>query len=185
MQLLNVGKECVGEVKRQMNRKKLVIGEVVLLILLAIALAVVIKTRTEKKEIKENEANYVEYERVEAPYEHWLAAAVITSISMDYLDFELENIYIASETEMDNYTESKGVYVTFISENTSKCIFSIPISELRSEPGSFDIFADYIGYATYDEIDISKINEQEYHAVEIKETNTLIEQLERVTKYMN
>lgn len=144
-----------------------------------------VKDEESSTEENKEEAEYIEIDHVDAPYEHWLAATVITSISMDYLDFELKEVYAVRKTDMDSYLESPGVYVTFTSEDTLKCIYSKPISEQRQEPGTFDIFAEYVGYATYDEISVEEIDKEAVEMLQIENLNLLIEQLERVTKYMN
>lgn len=144
------------------------------------------KESIEEQEVEnKGKAEYIEIEQVDAPYEHWLAATVITSISMDYLDFELKEVYAVGKTNMDNYLESSGVYVTFTSEDALRCIYSKPISEQRQEPGTFDIFAEYVGYATYDEISVEEFDLEAVKVLQIEDLNLLIEQLERVTKYMN
>jgi hypothetical protein len=170
-----------------MKRKKIISSmSIILVILIVIAGIIVMKKKeTPAEEIPMEEPSYVETEQVDAPYEHWLAAAVMVTVSMDYPDFELLEVYMADETEMDNLAESDGIYFKYASAGEEKCIFSKPIDGLRNKTGTFDIMAEYIGYATYDEIDVNNIETENFRVVEIEDIGTLITQVGRVTKYMN
>lgn len=162
-----------------------------LIILIAVLIGVGIKDKMNQQErnqiekMQVEEPEYIDVEHVDAPYEHWLAAAVMISVSMDYPDFELQKIYMSGETDIECLNESAGVYVTYITGGEEKCVFSKPIDALRNEEGTFDIYAEYIGYATYDEISIGEIDNTNFETIEIENIGTLIEQLERVSKYMN
>ena len=176
--------------KRKNRRKRKAILMVFILLLLIIIIAIVIGLITRKKKneklneiVSAPEVEYVDIEQVEAPYEHWLAAAVVTSISMDYPDFELQKIYLSGETALEQYMESEGVCVSFITSGEEKYIHSKPIEKLRDEEGTFDIFAEYIGYATYDEME--NVDFEQYQESNIDNMGVLIEQLVRVTKFMN
>lgn len=131
-------------------------------------------------------AHYEDYERIDASYEEWLSAAVITSISMNTPDFELGKIYTATETTLDNKSESQGVYVTYQTAGEMKCIQSVPLEAGRSnETGTRDIYTDVIGYATYDEVAADSIDTTVWQSIETADLNTLIEQSERVVLYDN
>ncbi|MEI3218836.1 MAG: hypothetical protein V8S08_03360 [Lachnoclostridium sp.] len=54
-------------------------------------------------------------EEEKASYERWLAAGMVTAISMEYQEFEIEGIYLASETELNRFKDSQGAYVIFTS----------------------------------------------------------------------
>lgn len=176
-------------------RKIAIIALVIILIALVALLAVlVIKdmgkkgTDTTESSVEEQapEAKYVEYDRVDAPYEHWLAAAVVTGISMDYPDFELEGIYAAGETELEQAGSSEGVYVIFTSNGERKGIRAVHLDGPRTaEAGTKDITSDVIGYASYEEVSPDSMDVSGYQTVEIEDLNTLIGQSERVTVYTN
>lgn len=161
------------------------------MLLLAVLAVILLKTggkQEEKKEHKDSsapEANYVEYDRVEAPYEHWLAAAVITGISMEQPDFELGDVYAAGETSLEEAEESEGIYVVFVSDGEEKCVYSEPLEEARSEAGTTDITSGVIGTASFEEVSVDNIDTSRYHVIEIEDLNTLIEQSEQVTVYTN
>lgn len=134
----------------------------------------------------ELDVHYEDYDRIDAPYEDWLAAAVITSISMNTPDFELGEIYTATETTLDNKSESQGVYVTYQSAGETKCIQSVPLEAGRSnETGTRDIYTEVIGYATYDEVSADSMDTTVWKSIETADLNTLIEQSERVVLYDN
>lgn len=172
--------------KRNVRNAILIFLIILLSIIVAVFIGLIVqdkkKGNADSEEIAQ-ESEYVDIDQVEAPYEHWLIAAVVTSISMDYPDFELQKTYISGETSVEQHLESEGVYVSFISSGEEKCIYSKPIDKLRSEEGTFDIFAEYIGYATYDEVE--KVDLEKYKETNVDNMGVLIEQLVRVTKYMN
>ena len=176
--------------KKRKNRRKrkAILMTLILLLIIIIAIVIGLIARKKKNEklneiVNAPEVEYVGIEQVEAPYEHWLAAAVVTSVSMDYPDFELQKIYLSGETALEQYMESEGVCVSFITSGEEKYIHSKPIEKLRDEEGTFDIFAEYIGYATYDEIE--NVDFEKYQESNVDNMGVLIEQLVRVTKFMN
>ena len=61
-----------------------------------------------RETVQEFEPHLEEYERLDAFYEEWLAAAVITGISMNEPDFVLEEVYTASETAPDHPWKVRG-----------------------------------------------------------------------------
>lgn len=184
--------------RRRINkkaRKGIIIFLIIICVLLLVALAMVLLKAVGKQEEeadnsnnKENsvpEANYVEYDRVDAPYEHWLAAAVITGISMENPDFELGEIYAAGETSLEEAQNSEGIYVVFTSDGEENCVYSSPLKEERTEAGTTDITSTVIGFASFEEVTVDNIDTSKYHVIEIEDLNTMIEQSERVTVYTN
>lgn len=120
--------------------------------------------------------------RVEAPYEHWLSAAVLTGISIEYPSFEPGGFYTAGETTIEDKTSSAGVYVIFSADGEEKCIRSTPLEAERSDAGTKDIYSETIGFATFEEVDVSEIPEG-FSAVDIDNIDELITQSTRVAVY--
>ena len=176
-------------------RKATIIFLIIICVLLLAVLGVVLLKAVGKQEEKADnsdnqedsapEADYVEYDRVDAPYEHWLAAAVITGISMENPDFELGEIYAAEETSLEEAQNSEGIYVVFTSDGEENCVYSSPLEEARTEAGTTDITSAVIGFASFEKVTVDSIDTSKYHVIEIEDLNTIIEQSERVTVYTN
>ena len=176
-------------------RKATIIFLIIICVLLLAVLGVVLLKAVGKQEEKADnsdnqedsapEADYVEYDRVDAPYEHWLAATVITGISMENPDFELGEIYAAEETSLEEAQNSEGIYVVFTSDGEENCVYSAPLEEARTEAGTTDITSNVIGFASFEEVTVDSIDTSKYHVIEIEDLNTIIEQSERVTVYTN
>lgn len=168
------------------KNKYVIAGVLLVLILLAGIIVTVIKTN-EKEDTEGNAENsipgYEVYERVDAPYEHWLAAAVISGISTEYPDFILEQILVKEETTLADYENSSGIYVIFTAEGEQKCIYSVPIDSERTESGTTDVMSTVIGYATFDFVSLQELDMSEFREMEVDDLNTLIEQSELVTIY--
>lgn len=179
--------------KKKTRKRVIVILVIILIVLVALAAVLFVRRmgKTEdsvpdtKVEEQAPEAKYVEYERADAPYEHWLAAAVVTGISMDYPDFELEGIYATGETELEQCSNSEGIYVIFASSGEKKCIYAAPLDAARTETGTKDIASDVIGYASYEEVSVDSMDVSRYQGIEIEDLDTLIGQSEQVTVYAN
>lgn len=178
-------------------KKKICLGCVLVIIIgVIIFLVVRIKNQSNLEEQTQNELQlekdydapepeYKEYEKMDASYEKWLSAAVITTIAMENPDFILESVYCAAETQISEFMTSSGIYVTYTVDGQEYCVYSKPLESGRTESGTIDIFADYIGFATFEEVEASVIDQTVYQPIEIEDINTLIEQSERVTKYEN
>lgn len=121
-------------------------------------------------------------ERTVASYERWLAAAVLTGISMEYPDFESVSFYFANETDLSDKASSAGIYVTFTVNGEEKCIRSLPLEAERNDAGTRDLSSEVINFASFDEVSASEIP-AEYSAVEIADINELIMQSARVMVY--
>ena len=121
-------------------------------------------------------------ERTDASYERWLAAAVLTGISMEYPDFESVSFYFANETDLSDKASSAGIYVTFTVNGEEKCIRSLPLEAERNDAGTRDLSSEVINFASFDEVSASEIP-AEYSAVEIADINELIMQSARVMVY--
>ncbi len=121
-------------------------------------------------------------DRMEAPYEHWLSAAVLTGISIQYPAFEPGAFYTAGETALEDAMDSAGVYLTFTLEGEEMCIHAAPLEGERGDAGTKDVYSEVIGFATFEEVDPAEIP-AEFSAVEIAEINELITQSTRVMVY--
>lgn len=127
-----------------------------------------------------------EYERADADYEQWLAASVITCISMNTPDFELEEVYASTQTTVNDRMSSQGIYVTYQSGGETLCIQAKPLEQGRSgQAGTKDVYSELTGYASYDEVSADAIDKSQWHTVDLQDLNTLIEQSERVVLYEN
>lgn len=139
-----------------------------------------------RETVQEFEPHLEEYERLDAFYEEWLAAAVITGISMNEPDFVLEEVYTASETAPDHPLESQGVYVMYQAGEEERCVYAVPLETGRTDqPGTRDIYSEVIGFAGFEEIDPAVVDTTALGTLELEELNTLIQQSERVTIYEN
>lgn len=132
---------------------------------------------------KSADAEQVLIERVEASYEEWLASAALIGMTMQYPDFEQEEIYLASETELDDHSKSKGVYIIFESEGEKIALSVQPLDEERSEAGTNDLYTSDLGYATFDEIKAKDVKTKKMTKVEVDDLTEEIEQSILVTIY--
>lgn len=137
---------------------------------------------TDKSGDSENEAEEITKGQ-DASYELWLAAGVVTGISMHYADFELEGIYLASETNLGNHADSEGVYVLFKSGGESMAVKSVPLEEERTEAGTIDLSTENFGFATFDIIEAKDVNTKDCKEVRLEKLSSLINQLMLVTLY--
>lgn len=119
----------------------------------------------------------------EAVYEEWLAASVVTAISMSYPDFELQEILAASETGMDEMEQSEGVYVKFNSGGETIVIYSKPLNEERTEKGTVDLHEEKLGFATFDTVAADTLNGKELAAIDMNALNELIAESLLVSLY--
>lgn len=179
--------------KRRYNKKRklwpVIVGIIVVLVLAAAVVAYVMTRGSSSDNSRGNassddvpEANLELEDRVEAPYEHWLSAAVLTGISIEYPSFEPGEFYTAGETTIEDKASSAGVYVIFSADGEEKCIRSIPLDAERSDAGTKDIYSEVIGFATFEEVDAAEIPEG-FSAVDIDNIDELITQSTRVAVY--
>ncbi|MBE6927778.1 MAG: hypothetical protein E7467_04730 [Ruminococcaceae bacterium] len=83
-------------------------------------------------------------------YEPYLAALSLMSLSLEYPGFELDGIYFETIVDVSEKFESKGLYICFKSGGESLIIRVLPMENERTEPMTRDIFADQVGYASFD-----------------------------------
>ena len=132
----------------------------------------------------ENNSNsgYEQIQPKEASYEEWLAAEMVIAISLSYVDFELEEAYVASETQLNSHDESEGAYVKFKSGGETIVIHSRPLDEERSEKGTIDFHSQTLGFATFDVVgDVS--SEEGVKSIDLNSLNELISKSMLVSLY--
>ena len=115
-------------------------------------------------------------QRAEAEYEKWLAAAQIVCVSMSYPDFQLEGVYAASATSMEDKFSSDGAYIIFTSGGSRIAIHSKAREGERAEAGTVDISTEAIGYATFDLVDPNSVNVSAMEELELEDLSELISQ---------
>lgn len=123
------------------------------------------------------------HQKADASYERWLAAAMVTAISLHYPDFQINGIYLTAETELSSASESSGAYVAFTSGEESLMICSKPLEEERTEAGTIDLYTMDLGFATFDEVDLKTVNTEGMLSVEAAELSELISQSMLVSLY--
>ena len=83
-------------------------------------------------------------------YEPYLAALSLKALSLEYPDFRLDGIYFTSIVDMSLKAKSEGLYVCFQNGGESLTVQVLPLQDERKESMTRDIFADQVGYATFD-----------------------------------
>lgn len=122
-------------------------------------------------------------EKAEACYEHWLAAAVVTGISLQYFDFEIQGIYYESEQPLEQAEQSLGVTVVFTGDGQELMIQSRPLTQERTEAGTMDLHAADLGFATFD-VSAPEANVSEgKQSVSMEDLTELIQQSVLVSLY--
>lgn len=141
-------------------------------------------TEDSDDESDENEDTYEDVTE-NATYEEWLAASVTMAISMHYFefDFEIKELYLASETELNSHDDSEGVYAVFTADGKEKVIYAKPIDEERDTAGTKDMSEQHIGYATFDEADVKGSVLKKCKKVSIEDLSDIINRLMLVTIY--
>lgn len=178
--------------RRYIKKRKLwpvIVGVIVVLMVAASIVIYVMTSGSSSDDSQENgssddvpEVNLELEDQVEAPYEHWLSAAVLTGISIEYPSFEPGEFYAAGETTIEDKSSSAGVYLIFSADGEEKCIRSTPLDAERSDAGTKDIYSEVIGFATFEEVDVSEIPEG-FSAVDIDNIDELVTQSTRVAVY--
>lgn len=118
-------------------------------------------------------------------YEEWLAASVTMAISMHYFeyDFEIKELYLASETELNSHDDSEGVYAVFTADGKEKVIYAKPIDAERDTAGAKDLSEQHIGYATFDETEVKGSVLKKCKKVSVEDLSDIINRLMLVTIY--
>ena len=156
----------------------------ILLLVVAAAAVLIALFVGGNRSVHEPEAPNVEIiERADASYERWLAAGMVTAISMQYPAFEINGIYLASETEMSDKISSAGATVVFSSSGESYAVQSRPLSDERTETGTIDLYTKDLGFATFDPIDPASVDSTDKIQGEIEGLEELIAQSILVSLY--
>lgn len=122
-------------------------------------------------------------EKQDASYERWLAAGMVTAVSMQYPDFEIQHIYLASENDIGDKMESEGAYVLCMSDGKQICIYSEPLEEERSDKGTIDLYTKDLSFATFEETDVDESALEQYTEVSMDDLSELISQSMLVSLY--
>ena len=130
---------------------------------------------------EDKEETFEIVERVEASYEKWLAASLVTGIAMQYPDCEFEGIYLCSENTLEDKSKSKGVCVTFVLEGEERAIQTVPLTEERQESGTKDLYTKELGFSTFDEVEVEDLQFENYEKVTVKDLSETMEQTILVT----
>jgi len=120
-------------------------------------------------------------QKLEASYEEWIAAAMVVAVSMQYPDFESEEIYVTGATDFEKKNESNGVYIVFSAEGETMAFHSFPIKEERTEKGTMDISTMDMGFITFDAVDEKEIPKSQCRKIVFEELEDLIKQSLLVT----
>lgn len=115
-------------------------------------------------------------ERAKAEYEEWLSAAMIVCVSMEYPDFNLEGVYAASATALDDKFSSDGAYIVFTSLGNRVAIHAKALEQERTDPGTVDISTEVIGFASFDQINPDSIDFASLEELNVNDMNELISQ---------
>ena len=103
-----------------------------------------------QESIEETHPPVVIVQKADAEYEKWLAAAMVVCVSMEYPDFELEGVYAASSTNLEDKFSSEGAYILFTSDGNQIAIHANALEQERTAAGTKDISTEAIGFASYD-----------------------------------
>ena len=122
-------------------------------------------------------------QQADAEYEKWLAATMVMCVSMEYPDFELEAIYAASATALDNKFDSQGAYIVFTAGGSRFCIHSEALEAERTAPGTKDISSETIGYATFDQLDPNSVDFSSFEKIDLEDLTELFVQSLLVSIY--
>ena len=122
-------------------------------------------------------------QQADAEYEKWLAATMVMCVSMEYPDFELEAIYAASATALENKFDSQGAYIVFTAGGSRICIHSKALEAERTAPGTKDISSETIGYATFDQLDPNSVDFSSFEKIDLEDLTELFVQSLLVSIY--
>lgn len=132
---------------------------------------------------EEPQPTVVIVQQADAEYEKWLAATMVMCVSMEYPDFELEAIYAASATALENKLDSQGAYIVFTTGGNRICIHSRALEGERTAPGTKDISSETIGYATFDQLDPNSVDFSSFEKINLEDLSELFAQSLLVSIY--
>lgn len=139
----------------------------------------------DKKEEQEivTQPSVVIIQRADAEYEKWLAATLIVCVSMEYPDFELEGVYAASATGLEDKLNSDGSYIVFRSGGERLAIHAKALAGERTKSGTKDISTEVIGFASFDRVDAASIDFSSMEQLVLDDLSELISQSLLVSIY--
>ena len=132
---------------------------------------------------EEPQPTVVIVQQADAEYEKWLAAAMVMCVSMEYPDFELEAVYAASATALEDKFDSQGAYIVFTTGGNRICIHSKALEAERTAPGTRDISSETIGYATFDQLDPGSVDFSSFEKINLEDLSELFTQSLLVSIY--
>lgn len=173
------------------KNKKVFFAIVVLVAAVLVTAAVILGKNGGSLSKKEKNASETEertgtvevVKKEEAFYEEWLAAAAVMAVSMQYSDFSVPDVYLTSETELTDKNNSSGVYIHFMSGGEEIWLKVKPLEEERSEIGTRDLYTKELGFSTFDEVEGSGLDTEQWKSVTLEELERLIVQSLLVTVY--
>lgn len=121
----------------------------------------------------------------DASYERWLAAAMMTAISMQEGDFEVQHIYFSSENKLGDKMKSDGVCMVYTSGEETRCIQCKPLEAERKEKGTTDLYTKDLGFCSFDQIDRAALDTQNLQEIDPDSLSELISQSMLVSLYEN
>ena len=112
----------------------------------------------------------------DAEYERWLAAAMVVCVSIEYPDFDLEGIWAASATTLEEKYSSDGAYIAFTSGGERIVIQASALENERTQKGTTDISTEVIGFASFDKVKPADFSSTGLDEIKPEELSELISQ---------
>lgn len=126
--------------------------------------------------IEEQPQEVVITEKVDAPYEYWLAANMVVASIMKYPELEITDICLTGETEISSKTESEGVYIVFGASDEKIIIHSKPLDGERKEEKTTDLYSANLGFATFDIVEVEFSKLESCKRIDLEQLDKLISQ---------
>lgn len=120
---------------------------------------------------------------LDGSYEHWLSAAMVMAVSLEYPRFELVGIWAASATELSQAADSAGAFVLIRVDGREVLLHSRPLSGERSRAGTRDLYTAQLGFATFDEVDALSVDLSRLREFSVEDISDMIAQSLLVTLY--
>lgn len=120
---------------------------------------------------------------LDGSYEHWLSAAMVMAVSLEYPQFELVGVWAASATEISESAGSDGAFVLIRVNGREVLIHSRPLSGERSQAGTRDLYTAQLGFATFDEVERSSVDLSKLKELKLEQLSDMIAQSLLVTLY--
>lgn len=125
------------------------------------------------------------FEKKDAYYEEWLAAAMCMSLTFYEDEFEILNIYYKTKTKLEDKMDSEGVYLIYKNSEGTICLHSSPLEKECTEEGVTNLYSQDVGFNTYEKLSVKKINFANYEEFEIDSLSKIISQSVLVSLYEN